>query len=122
MMRGHLERWFELVLISGAMVLVPALGLAALSLAIPALAGTAGVMIFWLVVVAVWPVIQYAWAFFYLRLVEIENPIDEPRPAYAASVAAAEPLLAGAQGAGPNGQAGAVSSPHSVSESDARGV
>jgi hypothetical protein len=84
LMRGHLERWFELVLASGILVLVPALVLAALSLAIPWLAGSAGLMIFWLVVVGVGPVIQYAWTFFYLRLVEIEFPFETRDPAQGA--------------------------------------
>jgi hypothetical protein len=79
-MRGHLERWFELVLASGVLVLGPALALAALSLAFPALSGTPVAMILWLVVVAVGPVIQYAWTFFYLRLVEIELPLRQPIP------------------------------------------
>lgn len=83
-MRGHLERWFELILISGLLVLGPALVLAALSLAFPSLSGTPGVMIFWLVVVGVGPVIQYAWTFFYLRLVEIEIPLQPPIPIAAA--------------------------------------
>ena len=76
MMRGHLERWFELILASGLLVLVPALVLAALPLAIPAIAGTASLMLFWLIVVLAWPVIQYAWTFFYLRLVEIRVPVE----------------------------------------------
>ena len=78
MMRGHLERWFELILASGILVLAPAMVLAALQLAIPALAGTPSLMIFWLIVVAAWPIVQYAWTFFYLRLVEIRVPVDVP--------------------------------------------
>lgn len=80
-MRGHLERWFELILASGVMVLLPALVLAVLSLAIPALTGTPGVMIFWLVVVGMGPVFQYAWTFFYLRLVEIDSELRLPASA-----------------------------------------
>ena len=76
MMRGHLERWFELILASGIIVLVPAMALAALQLAIPSLAGTASLMLFWLIVVAAWPIVQYAWTFFYLRLVEIRVPVE----------------------------------------------
>ena len=85
MMRGHLERWFELILASSILVLAPALVLAALPLAVPAMAGTASLMLFWLIVVAVWPVVQYAWTFFYLRLVEgeIGSPGVEVGPAYA---------------------------------------
>ena len=79
MMRGHLERWFELILASGILVLAPAMVLAALPLAIPALSGKASLMLFWAIVVAVWPIVQYAWTFFYLRLVEIGIPV-EPDP------------------------------------------
>ena len=81
MMRGHLERWLELVLASGALVIVPALAVAALTVAMPSLSGTPGLALFWLTVVAVWPVIQYMWTFFYLRLREISGPlatVDQP--------------------------------------------
>lgn len=80
MMRGHLERWFELILASSVLVLAPALVLAALPLVIPAMAGTASLMLFWLIVVAVWPIVQYAWTFFYLRLVEIREPVEGEAP------------------------------------------
>jgi len=81
LMRGHLERWVELILSSGLVILVPAALIAALSLAIPALSGTVSLMLFWLIVAAVWPVIQYAWTFFYLRLVEIREPLPQaPAP------------------------------------------
>jgi hypothetical protein len=99
MMRGHLERWFELILASGILVLAPAMVLAALQLAIPALAGTASLMLFWLIVVAVWPIVQYAWTFFYLRLVEIRVPVEglagadrpAPEPSLPAAAAASGP-------------------------------
>lgn len=99
MMRGHLERWFELILVSGILVLAPAMVLAALQLAIPALAGTASLMLFWLIVVAVWPIVQYAWTFFYLRLVEIRVPVEglgaadspAPGPGLPAAAAASGP-------------------------------
>jgi len=81
MMRGHLERWFELVLASGVLVMAAALLLAILSLAVPALMGTAGIVTFWLLVAAMGPVIQYAWTFFYLRLAEIDTALQLPRPA-----------------------------------------
>ncbi|MGH7732055.1 MAG: hypothetical protein ACRENJ_12490 [Candidatus Eiseniibacteriota bacterium] len=101
MMRGHLERWFELILVSGIFVLAPAIALAAISLAVPALAGTPSLMLFWLVVVAGWPIVQYAWTFFYLRLVEIQAPVDsaatarptEPEVAMPAAAAAGSPRL-----------------------------
>jgi len=91
MMRGHLERWIELVLASGVLVLAPALVLAVLSLPIPALAGTPGLLIFSLVVVGMGPVIQYAWTFFYLRLVEIDTELRPPAPASTATKSVASP-------------------------------
>ncbi|HKQ58360.1 MAG TPA: hypothetical protein VJY35_10885 [Candidatus Eisenbacteria bacterium] len=78
MMRGHLERWIELILASGALIVIPAMVLGALSVAFPALAGNSSLLIFWCIAVAVWPVIQYAWTFFYLRLVEIDRPVAAP--------------------------------------------
>ena len=80
MMRGHLERWVELILVSGVVILAPAALLAALSLALPALSTTVSVMLFWLIVVGAWPIIQYAWTFFYLRLVEIREPVPPTDP------------------------------------------
>jgi len=106
LMRGHLERWVELILSSGLVVLVPAALIAALSLAIPVLSGTVSLMLFWLIVAAVWPVIQYAWTFFYLRLVEIREPVAMSAPA--APPAPGEPLKAVA------GSGGAASAPESL--------
>jgi hypothetical protein len=96
MMQGHLERWFELILASGILVLAPAMALAALQLVIPSLGGTPSLMLFWLLVVAGWPIVQYAWTFFYLRLVEIRVPVEgsvgagppEPGPAMPAAASA----------------------------------
>ena len=85
MMRGHLERWIELILASGALVLLPAVALATLSLGIPALSATASLMLFWIIVVAVSPVVQYAWTFFYLRLAEINRPLAAPAPGESAA-------------------------------------
>jgi len=75
MMRGHLERWFELIVASGLVILAPAALVAALSLALPSLSLTVSLMLFWLIVVGVGPVIQSAWTFFSLRLVEIREPL-----------------------------------------------
>ena len=41
------------------------------------------VAVFWGMVIVVTPVIQYAWTFFYLRLVEVEYPLNEAPPMYA---------------------------------------
>jgi len=85
LMHGRFERWLELVAASGALVLIVSLASAAASAAIPALAGPTGIVLTLLMVVAVTPIVQYAWTFFYLRLVEVEQPPVEVPPAYAAT-------------------------------------
>lgn len=75
LMRGRFERWLELIAVSALLVLVLALVVAALTLAVPPLA-EGGSSVFWLLVVACTPPIQYAWTFFYLRLIEVEPPVD----------------------------------------------
>jgi hypothetical protein len=98
MMRGHLERWLELILASSPFVLLPAFAMAALPLAIPALTGTPSLMLFWLIVVGAWPIVQYAWTFFYLRLVEIRVPVDESAAADHPAASPSLPAAAAAAG------------------------
>jgi hypothetical protein len=114
MMRGRFERWFELVAASGALVLGLAMLVSALGVLVPAISDANQVAVFWLLVIAVTPVIQYAWTFFYLRLVEIDEPWIEVGPQYAQAVPAApadEPLVVGSpsnrpdHGRGTNGAA-----------------
>jgi hypothetical protein len=76
-MTGRFERWFELIVASGMVVLTVALLCAVMTLVSPVIAGPAGVTVLWLLVVFISPVIQYAWAFFYLRLREGESVADE---------------------------------------------
>jgi hypothetical protein len=83
MMRGHFERWFELVAASGAMVLALAMSIAVLGVLVPTMSDTTQVSLFWLMVIGATPIIQYAWTFFYLRLVEIDQPVIEVGPLYA---------------------------------------
>ncbi|TMQ72591.1 MAG: hypothetical protein E6K80_02470 [Candidatus Eisenbacteria bacterium] len=83
MMRGHFERWFELVAASGALVLGLALLVALLGVLVPSMSDATQVSLFWLLVIAATPIIQYAWTFFYLRLVEIDEPMIEVGPLYA---------------------------------------
>ena len=85
MMRGCFERWLELITLSGVLVLGLALLCAAFSVGLPAFSGPVGIATFWLLVIAVTPVIQYAWTFFYLLLVEIDEPVAEVGPTYAAA-------------------------------------
>ena len=84
MMQGRFERWFELISASAALVLGLALASSILGAVIPGLEGTGQVVVFWLLIIGVTPVIQYAWTFFYLRLVEIDQPVLEVGPFYAA--------------------------------------
>jgi hypothetical protein len=79
LMTGRFERWFELIVASGLLVLGVALLCAVLTLVSPAIAGTAGVTALWLLIVFISPVIQYAWAFFYLRLREGDE-VEETTP------------------------------------------
>jgi len=81
---GRFERWLEMVVLSavlglsvfffGGILLVAGYG--------TALAGAAA-LITWLLITASTPIIQYAWTFFYLRLIEAEAPGVEVGPAYA---------------------------------------
>ena len=82
-MRGRFERWLELVTASGAIVLAVAMLVSLIVVMVPTLPDSARVAIFGLLVIAITPVIQYAWTFFYLRLVEIDEPILEVGPTYA---------------------------------------
>jgi|KBSSwiStaDraftv2_1062776.scaffolds.fasta_scaffold291412_2 hypothetical protein len=84
MMRGHFERWFELVAASGALVLALAMAIAVIGVLVPSMGDSTQVSLFWLMVIAATPIIQYAWTFFYLRLVEIDFPAYEVGPLYAA--------------------------------------
>ena len=84
MMQGRFERWFELISVSAALVVGSAIISSLLGALVPGLGGNGQVVLFWLLIIGVTPVIQYAWTFFYLRLVEIDEPIIEVGPFYAA--------------------------------------
>ncbi len=79
LMRGRFERWLELMAASGLIVIGIALLVAVTSLAWPDLSETWLTVLFWMLVVAATPVIQYAWTFFYLRLTESESSQAESR-------------------------------------------
>jgi hypothetical protein len=83
MMRGRFERWLELIAASVVLALVGILLMAIVSLAVPALSTSTLVAVGLLLLTIVMPVIQYAWTFFYLRLVEIDEPAIEVGPTYA---------------------------------------
>jgi hypothetical protein len=72
--RGRLERWLEMVVISVLFALgVLFLG-TVLSLVVSWLSFDTWKTVTLMLLVLLWPVIQYAWTFFYLRLLEIEEP------------------------------------------------
>lgn len=80
------ERWLELIAGSALMILAITFVVAALSVFVPGPPMTVWVAVTWLLVAAITPVIQYGWTFFFLRLVEIEEPMRQ-----AAAPAAAPP-------------------------------
>ena len=92
LMRGRSERWFELVAGSAALIIAVAMVYALTTLMFPALGGANGASVFWLLIIAITPIIQYAWSFFYLRLIEVEEPVlQEVGPMYAVASTTAPP-------------------------------
>jgi hypothetical protein len=84
-MKGRFERWIEMIAASAVLVLSIALLAAFTSVALPTLSLNTVLSLFWLLVTLITPVIQYAWTFFYLRLVELDEPGIEVGPTYAAA-------------------------------------
>ena len=89
------ERWLELVVLSTALVLGAWFALAVLMVAVRRFSIDTWSSLAYLAAIAVWPVFQYAWTFFYLRLKEVEETeVQEVGPLYAAApppALAAEP-------------------------------
>ena len=83
---GRFERWFEMIVASVGLALGLVFVCGAASIAIRDVGIGVWVAVARLLVTAVTPVIQYAWTFFYLRLVEVDLPYPgpEPGPLYAA--------------------------------------
>ena len=90
---GRFERWVEMIVVSGALGLAAVFAGAALCV----MAGRTNLnTVLWvaqLLTAAVTPIIQYAWTFFYLRLVEgdVESPGVEVEPAYAWAAGSSDP-------------------------------
>jgi hypothetical protein len=102
LMHGRSERWFELVAGSAALIITVAMVYAFTTLMFPPLGSAAGASVFWLLIIAVTPIIQYAWSFFYLRLVEVEAPLlHEVGPMYAVAGAPTPPAALPAPPAAP---------------------
>jgi hypothetical protein len=85
--RGRFERWFEMVAVSVVIVLGVWFAAALLYVAAyPRLQVDMVIKAFGLLLALLWPVFQYAWTFFYLRLIEVEEPqIHESGPFKASS-------------------------------------
>jgi hypothetical protein len=82
--RGRFERWLEFIVFSVGLV-VAACFLAAVVMSLGSFSRETWAVVGLTVAVSIAPVIQYAWTFFYLRLVEVEEPrMREVGPFYAA--------------------------------------
>lgn len=87
---ARFERWLEMVTLSAFIALGLILAMSILALLFPAPGFSAWFAATQVALTLVTTVIQYAWTFFYLRLVEVESPVVETGP-----------LLAGTSGTPP---------------------
>ena len=101
----RLGGWLALLLLSAGCVVTMWFGVAAILLA--ARAPESWFSVGFLAAIAIWPLIQYAWTFFYLDLVDAESPGIEVGPLYAATWPAPAPAAesAGTAATGPAGPA-----------------
>jgi hypothetical protein len=90
--RGRFERWLEMIVASVVVALLVIFAVAALSLVVTGPGISTWVAVTWLALSAVMGVIQYAWTFLYLRLVEVESPGIEVGPMYALEPGATPPV------------------------------
>ncbi|MBI1798598.1 MAG: hypothetical protein HYR73_02805 [Candidatus Eisenbacteria bacterium] len=95
--QGRFERWLEMIAVSVALALAGLFTTVTLYL----IFGPSDAWWLWLLVgsllaAAIWPIIQYAWTFFYLRLIEVETHGDGRDPR-----AGADPVSAGTKTQGP---------------------
>ena len=86
---GRFERWLEMIAVSVLLVLSAVFVPTVLSVVLRGPGFGVWLAIMRLLVTAITPIIQYAWTFFYLRLVEIDSPLPvlEPGPLYASASA-----------------------------------
>jgi hypothetical protein len=80
---GRFERWFEMATLSGFIALSVIFVMTVVALVFPGPGFAVWFAVMQVIMVLVTTVIQYAWTFFYLRLVEIEAPGVEVGPLYA---------------------------------------
>lgn len=91
---GRFERWLEMIGVSVVLMLAVIFVVTFLWVFFPGPGANTWFAVTMLLITAVTPVIQYAWTFFYLRLVEVEVPAGpgvEVGPAYAAAEPRSEP-------------------------------
>ncbi|MBI5709909.1 MAG: hypothetical protein HZC42_06335 [Candidatus Eisenbacteria bacterium] len=80
--RRRFERWLEMIVVSVLLVLATWFVGAVLSLAIGRVSLRAWGVVGLMLAASLWPVLQYAWTFFYLRLAEVEEQeAEEAEPA-----------------------------------------
>ncbi len=79
---GRFERWMEMTTISAVVGLGLVMVMTLVALIFPAPGVSTWIAITQVLLVLVTTVIQYAWTFFYLRLVEVEEPIVEEGPIF----------------------------------------
>jgi hypothetical protein len=105
---GRFERWLEMMAASVVLVLGAFFGITVLYLLAPGLGASTWAIIGYVLVTALaTPLVQYAWTFFYLRLVEVELPAFEAGPTWAAIEVPGRPgtaTLARPADGGPAGQ------------------
>lgn len=90
---GRFERWLEMIVVSVVFIFAITIFVAFLSVVITGVAMSVWLAVARLLITAFTPIVQYAWTFFYLRLVEVENPAPriEVGPVYASATAAPSP-------------------------------
>jgi hypothetical protein len=101
---GRFERWLEMIVASVMLIFAAILCVAFLIVIVPGPSSNTWLFVTRLLVTAITPIIQYAWTFFYLRLVEIEVPQGpgiEVGPLYAATSLPAADAPAPAAAAAP---------------------
>ena len=86
---GRFERWLEMIAVSVGLAFAAVLAAVTLSLVYHDVSLGAWVAVAQVLVAAIIPIVQYAWTFFYLRLVEGDMPFPgvEVGPAYAGAPA-----------------------------------
>jgi hypothetical protein len=94
---SRFERWLEMVAVSGGLVFAALIVVGVLSIVYHDIAAFIWVTVAQVIVAALIPIVQYAWTFFYLRLVEVDVPYPgvEVEPAYAVAAPAPAPAVGG---------------------------